>query len=203
MTIPEQAELLRRASDVLANTANRGDTGPHNLISDMVAYIAAQPLVGVERAAPPLRAREEIARALYKSRGQFDDATVNLHFDWYLAQQGKPLAVRENPDARMAIVHCYRDADAVLALSSTAGQEWRDISSEPNDGKFRFYGLHVQHDGLGRVFEAHYIAMDEDGQLILPGGDNFDDWHFTDFEVWCDAPPVAEPIVAEEQTEPK
>ena len=68
----------------------------------------------------------------------------------------------------------------------------------PNDGKFRLYGLYVNHSGLGQVFEVHYVALDEDGQLILPGGDNFDDWHFTDFECHMDVPtpPAALPTGA-------
>lgn len=67
--------------------------------------------------------------------------------------------------------------------------EWQPMTSEPNDGKFRFYGLFVEHNKTGfEWFEAHYVAQNDDGQLILPSGDNFDDWAFDDFTVWADAP---------------
>jgi hypothetical protein len=127
---PELRRRLDGALTVYRNSRVQHEATIHNILVECNDALSAL---------PPLRAREEIARTLYKSRGQFDDATVKLHFDWYLAQQGKPLAVRENPDARMAIVHCYRDADAVLALSRTAGQEWRVpegwqlVPKEPTD----------------------------------------------------------------------
>ena len=74
--------------------------------------------------------------------------------------------------------------DALLAA-----QEWQDISTAPNDSNFRWYGLHVRHSSGHSWFEAHYVSHDDDGEMRLPSGDNFGDWAFSDFEVWCDAPP--------------
>ena len=69
--------------------------------------------------------------------------------------------------------------------------EWQPISTDPNDGAYRFYGLYVTNNKTGfRWFEAHYVALDDGGQLLHPSGDNFDDWAYDDFEVWAPAPPL-------------
>lgn len=89
------------------------------------------------------------------------------------------------------------NANAVLALLPAQG--WQEISTAPNDGDCRWYGLHVTHKSGNEWFEAHYISHDDDGQMRLPSCDNFDDWAFSDFEVWCDAPPPPVAIIAEER----
>lgn len=67
--------------------------------------------------------------------------------------------------------------------------EWQPIATDPNDGAYRFYGLHVTGPTGYTWFEAHYVALDDTGQLLLASGDNFDDWAYDDFEVWSPAPP--------------
>lgn len=88
--------------------------------------------------------------------------------------------------------------DAALTRARSENADgWRTIESAPNDSAFRWYGLHVQHRSGYEWFEAHYVSHDDDGQMRLPSGDNFDDWAFSDFEVWCEAPPVPAPPVEE------
>jgi hypothetical protein len=67
--------------------------------------------------------------------------------------------------------------------------EWQPMATEPNDGEFRLYGLFVTNNVNGFTwFETHYVALNDDGQLVEPSGDNFDDWAFDDFKVWADVP---------------
>jgi len=66
--------------------------------------------------------------------------------------------------------------------------DWKTIDTEPSDGKYRFYGLIVKHRNGHRWFEAHYLALDEEGVLLEPSGDIFSCWAFDDFEYWADAP---------------
>lgn len=67
--------------------------------------------------------------------------------------------------------------------------EWQPMSSEPGDGNFRFYGVHVQNKSGFKWFEAHYVARDDEtGEMISPSGDHFSEWSYEDFEVWADAP---------------
>lgn len=66
--------------------------------------------------------------------------------------------------------------------------EWQPMNTEPNDGAFRFYGLHCKSADGFEWFEAHYVSLNNEGQLVLPSGDNFDDWAFADFECWVPAP---------------
>lgn len=70
---------------------------------------------------------------------------------------------------------------------------WQPIETAKRDCNFRFYGLHVTQTNGFTWFEAHYVAEDSQGQMIQPSGDNFDDWAYEDFEVWCDAPAPPEP----------
>lgn len=65
---------------------------------------------------------------------------------------------------------------------------WNPMDTEPRDGAFRLYGIHVKHINGSEWFEVHYVAKDDDGQMIEPSGDAFSDWSFEDFEVWADAP---------------
>lgn len=66
---------------------------------------------------------------------------------------------------------------------------WQPMDTEPNDGEFRLYGLYVHSNVSDQWwFEVHYVAMDDGGQLVLPSGDNFDDWAFDDFICWAPAP---------------
>lgn len=82
----------------------------------------------------------------------------------------------------------YLQKIAERALTAAPADGWRDIATAPNDSSFRWYGLHVQHTAGHGWFEAHYVCHDDDGQMRLPSGDNFDDWAFIDFEVWAPAP---------------
>lgn len=83
--------------------------------------------------------------------------------------------------------------DALSATHPPALEGWQDIASAPNDSDFRWYGLHVKHRGGHEWFEAHYIAHDDNGQMIEPNGDGFTDWSFENFEFWCNAPPLPAP----------
>lgn len=51
--------------------------------------------------------------------------------------------------------------------------DWQPMTTEPGDGAFRLYGLHVKNKTGFAWFEAHYVARA---------------WSFEDFEVWADAP---------------
>lgn len=66
--------------------------------------------------------------------------------------------------------------------------DWQKMDTEPNDGNFRLYGLHVKNRAGYRWFEVHYIRVDDDGTLIEPSGDNFSTWEYDDFEVWANVP---------------
>lgn len=67
--------------------------------------------------------------------------------------------------------------------------DWQPIGTDPQDGSYRLYGLHLRNrEGL-RWFEAYYVALDTvEGTVLTPSGDIFSDWDYTDFEVWADAP---------------
>jgi hypothetical protein len=75
-----------------------------------------------------------------------------------------------------------------VTTPATLAGEWQDIETAPKDGRFRLYGLTVNSSRIGEFFEAHYLALTEDGELVHPSGDLFDDWHYNDFEVWADIP---------------
>lgn len=81
-------------------------------------------------------------------------------------------------------------AQGISGIAYSAGNcgAWQDISTAPNDSDFRFYGLHVNHKDGSSWFEAHYVAWDDDGNMVLPSGDNFDDWAYSDFEFWAPSP---------------
>ncbi len=66
--------------------------------------------------------------------------------------------------------------------------DWQPIAAAPRDGRFCLYGLHVRNAAGFRWFEAHYVALNDDGELIEPWGDAFSTWHYDDFEVWADVP---------------
>lgn len=66
--------------------------------------------------------------------------------------------------------------------------EWHKIGSEPRDGNFRFYGLHVTNKRGFRWFEVWYVVMGEGGTLLDSSGDVFSTWSYDDFEVWADVP---------------
>lgn len=61
--------------------------------------------------------REEIARVLYKARGQFSAETTAYHFDIY-AREPEGLG-----DLQMAVFRAYCDADAVLSLFHQRGEK--------------------------------------------------------------------------------
>jgi hypothetical protein len=82
---------------------------PSALLRDMAAEIERLRF-------PPLRAREEIAQCIWNGFGR-----MGGDFD--------------NAKGTVAYEHCCGVADDILALSRTAGQEWRDISSAPRDGR--------------------------------------------------------------------
>jgi hypothetical protein len=71
---------------------------------------------------------------------------------------------------------------------------WQPIETAPKDGNFRLYGLNCKTGSAGtgalaqhEWFEVHYLAL-VDGDLILPSGDVFTDWHYDDLEFWAPAP---------------
>lgn len=70
--------------------------------------------------------------------------------------------------------------------------DWKQLPA-PGDGKFRLYGLTVNHKESDQFFECYYLAIDEGGDLVHPSGDVFDDWSLNDFEVWADAPQPYDP----------
>jgi hypothetical protein len=66
--------------------------------------------------------------------------------------------------------------------------QWQPIETDPGDGSFHFYGLHVVNP-RHKWFEVYYLARDEvDGEMIQSSGDPFSEWSFEDFEVWSPAP---------------
>jgi len=93
--------------------------------------------------------------------------------------------------ARSAKRGIHFQATGRASLQCIKVAEWQPMNTEPNDGAFRLYGLHVyniSHNISHSWLEIHYVALNEEGQLILPSGDNFDDWAFNDFECWAPAP---------------
>jgi hypothetical protein len=83
---------------------------------------------------------------------------------------------------------------------ATMGSEWQPIATEPNDGDFRLYGLHVSHRSGHQWFEVHYLAWEDGGDMIDPAGDTFSDWCHSDFEFWAPAPKMPVSVCAEEGT---
>lgn len=154
-TIEARARALchrLNAPDCTCEDVARCDSG----MAIMEALSAPQPRVG----------REEIARVLYKSRGQFDDATVKLHFDWFQ----KPVPIQyesEGASLRLAIVHCYRDAAAILSLPASAGEGWQPIETapelSPEDNPIDLYGARMgRATGCYRC-EGKWISVAADG----------------------------------------
>jgi vacuolar-type H+-ATPase subunit E/Vma4 len=90
--------IVRRLRETAAAARIGEVTPPASLFDDAADEIARL------AALPPLRAREEIARALAKP-------ITGFPFDMLLEEQQAEL---------------LKAADAVCALSRTAGQEWRD-----------------------------------------------------------------------------
>jgi hypothetical protein len=80
------------------------------LMNDAVIVAALSALPAPAPAAEEVTASEEqIARLLYKSRGMFDDETIDLHFDWFHRDQ------TASAESRQSIVICFRDARTLLA----------------------------------------------------------------------------------------
>ena len=77
--------------------------------------------------------------------------------------------------------------EALAALSDQRGSGWQPIETEPGDGNFRFYGLHIVSKQM-TWFEAYYLARNEEGEMVQTCGDPFSEWSFEDFEVWAPAP---------------
>ena len=65
---------------------------------------------------------------------------------------------------------------------------WQPMATEPGDGAFRLYGLHVRNKTGFEGFEVHYVARNDEGEMVEPSTDSFTPWSFEDFEVWADAP---------------
>ena len=81
------------------------------------------------------------------------------------------------------------DLSPARAGSKPEGDGWQPMATEPRDNRFRLYGLNVTNNRTGFTwFEVHYVAQDDDGQMVEPSGDAFSDWSYDDFEVWADAP---------------
>jgi hypothetical protein len=164
----EAPELIRRAADYINNVGNRSDVGPHHLISDLAACL------GILSALPPLRAREEIAPG-YRE----------------LLQRILPLlsAVAESRLCMSAAGDLRRDVTAIL--SRTAGQEWRDISSAPKDGR----DLWLWKFGWEKAAVGGWVkkSFTNDGRdlWMLYGGHVVEPTHWLPY--YRPAPPVAEP----------
>jgi hypothetical protein len=128
MTIPEQADIVDRLRFDAARCEVDYSKGiAENLIEAANEIERLRALVGVERAAPPLRAREEIAR---------------LHE--ILKELAEPLNYRQftkwNPQALAS--------EALTILSRTAGQEWRDISDKLADALRHFNAVIADEGGF-------------------------------------------------------
>jgi hypothetical protein len=228
MTIPEQADIVKRLRDwedyepakmfggeILKDTKEAADE-----------IERLRSLVGVERAPPPLRAREEIAalRELYEWYDR--DGSVGAAADVFekhralLAQRIEhepftPLRAREEiapdavarsiiadslavtDDARGRVICdqkllCKNIAAALSALSRTAGQEWRDISSAKKDGT-HYWGI----DAAGFQFCMHWKPQ-------LGPADDKEGWFGTPPDHYRRRPthwmPLPAPPVAEKQT---
>jgi hypothetical protein len=80
------------------------------------------------------------------------------------------------------------DSDAPLTHGcSPTVPEWQPIETEPSDGDYRLYGLHVR--GIGDEWlEIHYLAWGDGGNMIDAAGDYFSEWSHSDFEFWAPAP---------------
>jgi hypothetical protein len=183
--IPEQAlaDLLSANSLVWiqGKTACRWlSDAERDLILRAMCSPAPQSLVGVERSAPPLRAREEIAQCIWNGFGR-----MGGDFD--------------NAKGTVAYEHCCGVADDILALSSTAGQEWR----EPEGWQFVPKTMTPRmedafHDAFPRRENADH-PNDRDKPRYNALGDHT---QLLD-ELWtallAAAPPVAEPIVADQR----
>lgn len=65
--------------------------------------------------------------------------------------------------------------------------DWQPMATEPGDGAFRLYGLHVKNKTGFEWFEVHYVARNDEGEMVEPSTDSFTAWSFEDFEVWADA----------------
>jgi hypothetical protein len=192
MTIPEQAleaaaraicDVFREATDETWTRYRTTDAWKQFAPIARAALTSAAPLMGVERAAPPLRAREEIAREVAKIVDEplGDGALAACD---YMGDEAAD-------DLRKAITR---------ALSRTAGQEWRDISSAPKDGTTILAAF------VGKTDIRRVCVRWEDGSWVASKIGlktitcNKAKWWWTGP---LPAPPVTEPIVAEKQTEIK
>jgi hypothetical protein len=193
MTIPEQAvaaEERHYLSAVLLRLKTLYDlTKESNVrepISDEVDWIearlAALPLVGVERPAlPPLRAREEIARIIADELGEpFDALPAEPHFDTDYCQDD-----------------FLRCADALL--SSTAGQEWRDISTEEKSHAELLAEARAAVERLVDWCDFNEVKWTGWGDQIVPQGAIDMTAEARRIRDAFPAPPVAEPIVVEKK----
>jgi hypothetical protein len=162
----EAAEVraaLQDLCDAWDHCPSKGHEGGKFKGNITMAQAVAKRVLEKTAALPPLRAREEIARALAKP-------ITGFPFDMLLEEQQAEL---------------LKAADAVCALSSTAGQEWRDISAIRSAlTPFAVAGasLSAAHNDLhGALAQLTIAHLKEAATAIglLP------------------APPVAEPIVAE------
>jgi hypothetical protein len=185
MTIPEQAGPLQvEIAEQIARDAScaQGEFGQRvlSIIPYLTDVCDRASLVGVERAAlPPLRAREEIARAIR-------EALTPAYEE------------REEPTDADHL----KAADAVLALSHTAGQEWRDINSAKKVYAHEIAMTLCEVDGHDPDDEAPLTEMCDDANMPVPWWMVYVEYAeaLLDKFTILPAPPVAEPIVADKQT---
>lgn len=90
---------------------------------------------------------------------------------------------------REEVVNIIEDAIRMGSpLAGPAPSAWQPMTTCPNDDAFRFYGLHVKHTNGSSWFEAHYLSWSDEGTMLLPSGEVFDDWAYSDFEYWTATP---------------
>lgn len=113
-------EECARIADAYAAQCKKG--GPaSSMAEDLWGASAGRDIAAAIRSAAPSPSRpeptrEEYAKALYKSRNRSNDQYTDYLFSCVDHPQF-------DADYKREVEHCYRDADAVLALLGRAGKE--------------------------------------------------------------------------------
>lgn len=131
---------------------------------------------------PPLRAREETA-----------ELAKNLR-KWAAVFREHPIP--SDPKGEFLSVDLETAAD--LILSSTSGQEWRDISSAPKDGRELWLWQPGREKATVGVWIKESVTNNGQAVWMLYGGRVIEPTHWQPYDP--PAPPVDEPIVADKET---
>lgn len=180
MTAPSIREALRSLIRAYVNLLESGRDrivslgGECDPVDKMEANDPALIAAKAALSAPPqdvvegITTREMIARVLYRSRSLFDDTTVDLHFKWF---------ARQDPDAdglRLSIIHCYRDADAILAsgLVTAAHPDEAAIRADERERCAQAVHSAVAMIPMGQVDASEFLDAIEDAiaAAIRAGG---------------------------------